>query len=174
MGQLRVIFGFAGKIDLIPKYIYNFARALVVTRVPYIHRSVPNFLFCTPPALAWSFSPCAFVPLFWPHVHRPVPKVREDSIPLVWCEPCIYIQPSVWKQELSWVSHSSFIHHADSGKVSFSECDIPAEDRLDCGYYGIQLEECQSRGCCWQSSDIPGTNWCYHSGGKCSASVGSL
>ena len=59
-----------------------------------------------------------------------------------------------------------FFYNLDTSKVSFKECDISAYDRIDCGYYGIGLEECQSRGCCWQPSDLPGVNWCYHSNSK--------
>lgn len=33
--------------------------------------------------------------------------------------------------------------------------------RQDCGYAGISSTQCQSRGCCWDSS-VPNVPWCFH------------
>lgn len=33
--------------------------------------------------------------------------------------------------------------------------------RQDCGFVGISSVQCQSRGCCWDSS-IPNVPWCFH------------
>ena len=38
---------------------------------------------------------------------------------------------------------------------------ILPQGRVDCGYLGIQRDECEGKGCCWDSSvrDVP---WCFH------------
>ena len=59
-------------------------------------------------------------------------------------------------------SKSSSLNVSESNKVSYSECQMSAFDRLDCGYYGISTEQCASRDCCWEESVIPGVPWCFH------------
>jgi len=41
-------------------------------------------------------------------------------------------------------------------------CEIDAYKREDCGYYGINKSDCESRGCCWVESNISGIPWCFH------------
>ena len=67
-------------------------------------------------------------------------------------------------ENFDWRFFQTF--HPETAKVSYQECDISPAERLDCGYYGIQIEECQSRGCCWKTSEDPAVNWCYHSNSK--------
>ncbi len=50
----------------------------------------------------------------------------------------------------------------ESNKVSYSECQVGSFDRMDCGYFGINSEQCASRDCCWEESVIPGVPWCFH------------
>ena len=42
-------------------------------------------------------------------------------------------------------------------------CRVLRDDRKECGYYGIDKKECESRGCCWKNdeddSEVP---WCFH------------
>lgn len=37
---------------------------------------------------------------------------------------------------------------------------MPAKDRVDCGYPDVTAEQCNSRGCCFDSSifEVP---WCF-------------
>ncbi|KAJ1112850.1 hypothetical protein NDU88_001111 [Pleurodeles waltl] len=43
-----------------------------------------------------------------------------------------------------------------------SECAaISPKQRTDCGYYGINADECKKRNCCYDSS-IKGVNWCFY------------
>lgn len=39
-------------------------------------------------------------------------------------------------------------------------CEVPAKDRVDCGYPEISSEQCTNRGCCFDSS-IHGVPWCF-------------
>uniref|UniRef100_A0A671E047 Trefoil factor 3 n=1 Tax=Rhinolophus ferrumequinum TaxID=59479 RepID=A0A671E047_RHIFE len=41
-----------------------------------------------------------------------------------------------------------------------NQCAVPAKDRVDCGYPQVTAEQCNSRGCCFDSS-IPGVPWCF-------------
>ncbi|EPQ19896.1 Trefoil factor 3 [Myotis brandtii] len=44
--------------------------------------------------------------------------------------------------------------------LSESQCAIPAKDRVDCGYPEVTPEQCNNRGCCFDSS-IPEVPWCF-------------
>ncbi|XP_060040146.1 LOW QUALITY PROTEIN: trefoil factor 3 [Erinaceus europaeus] len=44
--------------------------------------------------------------------------------------------------------------------LSASQCAVPAKDRVDCGYPEVTAEQCNSRGCCFDSS-IPQVPWCF-------------
>ena len=50
-------------------------------------------------------------------------------------------------------------YQTTSGKI----CAIDRENRVECGYKGIDKLECESRDCCWKIDDyesiIP---WCFH------------
>lgn len=41
-----------------------------------------------------------------------------------------------------------------------NQCAMPAKDRVDCGYPDVTAEQCNSRGCCFDSSifEVP---WCF-------------
>lgn len=49
-------------------------------------------------------------------------------------------------------------------RVSFGTatnlCEVSPKDRVDCGYPEITSEQCNNRGCCFDSS-IPGVIWCF-------------
>ncbi|XP_057553608.1 trefoil factor 3 [Hippopotamus amphibius kiboko] len=40
------------------------------------------------------------------------------------------------------------------------QCVVPAKDRVDCGYPEVTPEQCNNRGCCFDSS-IPRVPWCF-------------
>ncbi|XP_045140404.1 trefoil factor 3 [Echinops telfairi] len=44
--------------------------------------------------------------------------------------------------------------------LSDNQCAVPAKDRVDCGYPEVTSEQCNSRGCCFDSS-IPRVPWCF-------------
>lgn len=44
--------------------------------------------------------------------------------------------------------------------LSENQCAVPAKDRVDCGYPQVTQEQCNGRGCCFDSS-IPGVPWCF-------------
>ena len=53
--------------------------------------------------------------------------------------------------------------------------DCGVTDKLDCGYFGIDQQGCQDKGCCWQPSNQVrdfDTPWCFYpdggGGGDCS------
>ncbi|KAB0363814.1 hypothetical protein FD755_014100 [Muntiacus reevesi] len=47
-----------------------------------------------------------------------------------------------------------------NGKGAANQCAVPAKDRVDCGYPEVTPEQCNNRGCCFDSS-IPGVPWCF-------------
>ncbi|XP_007493236.3 trefoil factor 3 [Monodelphis domestica] len=44
--------------------------------------------------------------------------------------------------------------------LSDNQCAVPAKDRVDCGYPEVTAEQCNNRGCCFDSS-IPEVPWCF-------------
>ncbi|XP_007452929.1 PREDICTED: trefoil factor 3 [Lipotes vexillifer] len=44
--------------------------------------------------------------------------------------------------------------------LSPNQCMVPAKDRVDCAYPNVTPEQCNNRGCCFDSS-IPGVPWCF-------------
>lgn len=40
-------------------------------------------------------------------------------------------------------------------------CDVEAEDRNDCGWFGIDEATCEARGCCYDDT-TPNTKWCFY------------
>ncbi|XP_075399024.1 trefoil factor 3 [Tenrec ecaudatus] len=44
--------------------------------------------------------------------------------------------------------------------LSANQCAVPAKDRVDCGYPEVTAEQCNNRGCCFDSS-IPAVPWCF-------------
>uniref|UniRef100_A0A4W2DM58 Trefoil factor 3 n=1 Tax=Bos indicus x Bos taurus TaxID=30522 RepID=A0A4W2DM58_BOBOX len=44
--------------------------------------------------------------------------------------------------------------------LSANQCAVPAKDRVDCGYPEVTPEQCNNRGCCFDSS-IHGVPWCF-------------
>ncbi|XP_056415711.1 integumentary mucin A.1-like [Hyla sarda] len=41
-----------------------------------------------------------------------------------------------------------------------AQCTLPPRERTDCGFGGIGEQECNRKGCCFDSR-IPGVIWCY-------------
>uniref|UniRef100_A0A8C9QLL9 Trefoil factor 3 n=1 Tax=Spermophilus dauricus TaxID=99837 RepID=A0A8C9QLL9_SPEDA len=41
------------------------------------------------------------------------------------------------------------------------QCVFPAKERVNCGYPGIGKEDCNNRGCCFDSSTA-GVPWCFN------------
>ncbi|XP_054830721.1 putative gastrointestinal growth factor xP1 [Eublepharis macularius] len=44
--------------------------------------------------------------------------------------------------------------------LSSQQCEIQPIARVNCGYAGISAEECNNRGCCFDSR-ITGVIWCF-------------
>ncbi|XP_057650321.1 trefoil factor 3 [Chionomys nivalis] len=44
--------------------------------------------------------------------------------------------------------------------LSPNQCMVPAKVRVDCGYPSVSKEECNNRGCCFDSS-IRNVPWCF-------------
>ncbi|XP_028623808.1 trefoil factor 3 [Grammomys surdaster] len=49
---------------------------------------------------------------------------------------------------------------ADYIGLSPSQCMVPAKVRVDCGYPSVTEQQCNNRGCCFDSS-IPNVPWCF-------------
>ena len=55
----------------------------------------------------------------------------------------------------------------ENGRNGCSSGIASTNNRIDCGYPGMDSNMCLGRGCCWSPSTIPGANWCFfHGGGK--------
>jgi len=39
-------------------------------------------------------------------------------------------------------------------------------DRVECGYLGINEAQCEYRGCCWSPTTASGQTWCYYEKGN--------
>ena len=52
------------------------------------------------------------------------------------------------------------LHSAKNYKYEISpQCQN--DDRVECGYYGIDQAGCELRGCCWSPTTAAGQPWCY-------------
>ena len=49
------------------------------------------------------------------------------------------------------------------------QCNVPNNDKVDCGYFGIQQPECEASGCCWvpvsKDGEAKDTPWCFYQEG---------
>jgi len=47
-----------------------------------------------------------------------------------------------------------------------ANCNVT--DKIDCGYVGINKEQCEAKGCCWVpvSANVGDIPWCFYSGGN--------
>merc|ERR1719259_980407 len=41
-------------------------------------------------------------------------------------------------------------------------CSLSDNQKRDCGYMGINQQQCEAMGCCWSASQTPNTPWCYY------------
>ena len=53
--------------------------------------------------------------------------------------------------------------HLTNCLLPAGECYQSPESRENCGWYGINEELCESKGCCWDES-VQGSPWCFDSG----------
>jgi len=42
-----------------------------------------------------------------------------------------------------------------------NQCDVSENQRQDCGFFGIDQNGCENKGCCWRESNS-GAPWCYY------------
>ena len=54
--------------------------------------------------------------------------------------------------------------HMDFFSATAPQCQT--NDRVECGYFGINKVDCDSRGCCYSPTTAGGQPWCYHETGK--------
>lgn len=48
-------------------------------------------------------------------------------------------------------------------------CDMSQDLRTDCGYMGINQQQCEGKGCCWKPASEDATNdipWCFFPSGS--------
>ena len=50
--------------------------------------------------------------------------------------------------------------------VPIEECDLKDSDKVECGYMGIDQNECERLNCCWVPSKQSGIPWCYYREGE--------
>ncbi|XP_059099867.1 trefoil factor 3 [Peromyscus eremicus] len=66
---------------------------------------------------------------------------------------------ALWLMLLVLLAGSSGVASEYVG-LSPSQCMVPAKVRVDCGYPKVTQEQCNNRGCCFDSS-IPNVPWCF-------------
>uniref|UniRef100_A0A0G4G7C0 glucan 1,4-alpha-glucosidase n=1 Tax=Chromera velia CCMP2878 TaxID=1169474 RepID=A0A0G4G7C0_9ALVE len=47
--------------------------------------------------------------------------------------------------------------------VASHTCTVPEAKRTDCGYVGINEDECVKKNCCWEAAQSSDTPWCFFS-----------
>ena len=52
-----------------------------------------------------------------------------------------------------------------------ADCVLSDIDKIDCGYMGINENQCVEKGCCWASSTEAGVPWCFFSAGSSSCPI---
>ncbi|XP_036023069.1 trefoil factor 3 [Onychomys torridus] len=66
---------------------------------------------------------------------------------------------ALWLMLLVLLAGSSGVASEYVG-LSPNQCMVPAKVRVDCGYPKVTEEQCNNRGCCFDSS-IPNVPWCF-------------
>lgn len=78
------------------------------------------------------------------------------------CGGVICFELGSWGEAAGWQTEVRRPTRAD--RVLFGTatnlCEVPAKDRVDCGYPNITPEQCTGRGCCFDSS-THGVPWCF-------------
>eukprot|EP00833_Pecoramyces_ruminatium_P013762 jgi/Orpsp1_1/1187794/evm.model.d7180000060246.1 len=59
-------------------------------------------------------------------------------------------------------------HQEEEGNKS---CEVDESSRTDCGYYGINKNQCIERGCCWSESSTAGVPWCFNAKSSSSQTI---
>lgn len=51
-----------------------------------------------------------------------------------------------------------------AGGPSAQSCQVSQDRRTDCGYLGVNKDECERSGCCWDPVSNGDNNvpWCFH------------
>ena len=53
------------------------------------------------------------------------------------------------------------------GAVIAQSCDLQDEQKVDCGFMGIDKTQCEGKGCCWKPANLVGdTPWCFYPSGQ--------
>jgi glucoamylase len=51
-------------------------------------------------------------------------------------------------------------------QLAFSQtCEVQEDLRTDCGYVGINQQQCEGKGCCWKPAGSGSVPWCFFKGG---------
>jgi hypothetical protein len=79
----------------------------------------------------------------------------------------LYIpQSGAWKAKAAPRRDHEDAHSAkDDAHAPSLDCDVQPDSRTDCGYPGINQQQCESSGCCWGPVDPNPNNdpWCFYS-----------
>lgn len=49
--------------------------------------------------------------------------------------------------------------------VCSTDCSVSDPSKIDCGYYGINQSQCESKGCCWVAASSSSVPWCFYPAG---------
>jgi len=66
--------------------------------------------------------------------------------------------------ELHKTGYSGFIVLMGFFSATSPQCQT--NDRVECGYFGINEAQCEYRGCCWSPTTASGQPWCYYERGN--------
>jgi glucoamylase len=53
-----------------------------------------------------------------------------------------------------------------------AQCSLSDLEKVDCGYVGIDQSGCEAKGCCWATSSVSGTPWCFYGAGQSTSCFG--
>eukprot|EP00931_Biecheleriopsis_adriatica_P087374 TRINITY_DN61860_c0_g1_i1.p1 TRINITY_DN61860_c0_g1~~TRINITY_DN61860_c0_g1_i1.p1 ORF type:complete len:2265 (+),score=447.26 TRINITY_DN61860_c0_g1_i1:78-6872(+) len=89
---------------------------------------------------------------------------EDGGIPTIWvsfgCHGTFLVEGG--KRRISCAGHTH--SHLVTCPLQDPVClDVPAEEKTDCGWYGIQNDQCTQRGCCYQP--VLEGPWCHHKKG---------
>eukprot|EP00475_Leptophrys_vorax_P036702 TRINITY_DN6246_c0_g1_i1.p1 TRINITY_DN6246_c0_g1~~TRINITY_DN6246_c0_g1_i1.p1 ORF type:complete len:932 (-),score=235.95 TRINITY_DN6246_c0_g1_i1:106-2901(-) len=69
-----------------------------------------------------------------------------------------------FQQSTALLCASAAVLAATGVNADTADC-VASAVRRDCGYYGINQEQCESRNCCWSPTQVSGAPWCFFSNG---------
>ena len=74
----------------------------------------------------------------------------------------------LFEKKVNNLSHECTVYNIFLPFCSFTEmmpqeCAVSLEDRVECGFFGIERDQCLKKLCCWQPYGVDSEEpWCFH------------